>query len=65
MRAAYSYRCDDCSEITWKTHEKDERPRVKCEWCGGTHTHKVIIQVPNMKRVLTPVGHRTMMAKEE
>jgi putative FmdB family regulatory protein len=64
MRATYSYRCDECGHITWKNHDRDERPKVPCEDCGSNRTHKVIIQVPNMKRVLTPVGQKNM-AREE
>ena len=64
MKSSFSYRCRRCGEITWARHEKDEHPRVKCEMCGSQDTQKVIIQVPNMKRVLTPMGHAHQHAEE-
>lgn len=54
---SYSYRCEEkfCSAIIWVQHKPDEHPPVKCPECGSLKTHRVIINSPHMKRVLTKV----------
>jgi len=55
----YSYRCEAayCGEIFEVEHKLGEKPaRLECPECHSVNqTHRVILTVPHMKRVLTPV----------
>lgn len=37
----YDYECSKCSHVQEEFHGMKETPKVKCQKCGSTKTHKI------------------------